>query len=114
MSEKSGGTGTWMIILLLGICSWVLIDIYQEMKLQRTPEQIEALAKQDAAEAQAEAYLKEQREKRESELKQKSWKEVGFSEEGLEKFIAHGYFFWIFGFALILSGPMLMAKFRNY
>lgn len=114
MSNQRDGLGTWVIILMLGVCSWVLIDIYQEMKVQRTPEQFELLAKQEATEAQTEAYLEAQREKREAELKAVTWSQAGFTVDAFEKFIAHGYFKWLAGFVVILSGPFLMQSRMQY
>lgn len=114
MSNQRDGLGTWVIILMLGLCTWVLTDIYQEMKLQRTPEQLELLAKREATEAQTEAYLKEQREQREAELKAMPWSQAGFTVDAVEKYIAHGYFKWLAGFMVILSGPFLMrSRMRN-
>jgi hypothetical protein len=105
-------TPWWVFALIALLCliASSLIDLEKEAKLQRTPEQAAAIEKQDARNKQFKEIIRVEQEARAAELKDKSWSEVGFTEEAIHKFIAHGYALWVFGGVLILSGPLLMRK----
>lgn len=99
---------------LLLIVSLSLIGLEKEAKLQRAPEKVARMEKQAALEQQAEELVRNEQAARTAELKAKSWGEVGFTEEAIDKFVAHRYTIWILGGLLILAGPALMRKRYEY
>lgn len=104
----------WWAFALIALVCFFGSSLLSEIRMQRTPEHVAVIAKQEALESQAKESLRKQEKARNDELRAKSWSEVGFSEVALHKFIAHGYPFWLFCGILMLSGPFLMRKFLGH
>lgn len=104
MSDKNGGYTTWSIIFLIGVWGFFLVDVHQVGKIKILAEQIESFAKQESMEL----------EKKKFDLEEKSWREVSYPQEAIDKFIAEGYFFWLVGIALIFASPVIYRELKHF
>mgnify|MGYP005688788127 CR=1 FL=1 len=110
MAKETDNTLTYIIVALLILCALTLSSIDGELKSQRTPEQIEAIHKQEQIEANAEAIMRAEQDRNESRLREMSWMDVSSIGEFMLKFIAHGYHIWLLIIAVVFSGPALMRR----
>lgn len=110
MSKSRDNFLKYIIITLLVVAVLTLFSIEKEVKLQRTPAQIEEIAKQEKAEADAKAYRERQQKERDAKLISLPWAEVNSIEQGVMKAIAEGYLKFVVVLAILAAGPMIVRR----
>lgn len=95
----------FLVLILLLIITFSLIDS-EENKTPKTQEQAKAIILLEQHEAEKEQKRLDEILK----LKDKTWGEVGFTEEAVVKFYAHGYQIWLFIVIFVLGFPVLVSK----
>lgn len=114
MSESKDNTLTYIIVVLLLVGVFTLFSIEDEIKAQRTPEQIAAIAAQEKAKSETKALMDKQQEERDAKLVALSWGEVDSVEQVVNKAIAEGYYKFAFILMILASGPMIIRRINSY
>ena len=100
----------YIVVFLLVVVALSLLSVKEELELQRTPEQISKIAKQEKAEAELKAFMEHQQKEKELELVALPWAEVDSIQQAVSKFIAEGYMKYVVIFVLLIT---VRAIYRN-
>ncbi|MFA0809468.1 hypothetical protein [Microbulbifer epialgicus] len=114
MEKQKDNTWTYVIVALLLVSVALLFSVEDELKSQRTPEQIAAIEQQKKLDAEAAEYIADQHEKEINKWRDKEWTDLSAPDEYMMKAISHEYHLWVLCFLLIASGPIVMRKLKGF
>ncbi len=110
---QSSGAWPYIIVALLCFIAGSLWDIERQLDAPATESEIQAAAAQVAAQVEADKLRKAAQETETQRLIETPWGQIEPEMYGV-KFMAHGYHLMLFGTLIILAGPWLMKRSRQY